>query len=136
MVLSLQIGTDVRATAGSLELIVDVGGELDKAALASLGLAKWRVAKEPLVAAGLSRSSVCSGPVESRLAVPIEPGVVSGAFVHFDPNARRKADKPNVDTATAETYTLVRVRQGDTKRGPGITYVVCAADPKVGGHRA
>lgn len=115
MVLSVQIGIGSRTDRTQIRLRVDVGGELDKAALATLGLAKWRTAKEPLVAAGLAGSSACGSPHDAELVVDVERGAVSGAFVHIEP----------IQAGKAGTYTVVRVRQGESASGPGITYVVC-----------
>ena len=130
MVLTLQIGVDGRAVHERLRLDLEIGGELDRAALATLGLEKWRAAKEPLVSAGLSRAGGCGAAHESELTLPVERGIVPGAFVHIEPKQAGKVG----------TYTLVRVRQGGEKNGPGITYVVCggdgAGDLKRGGHDA
>jgi hypothetical protein len=117
IVLGFQMAMDPRSPGRRLELQTELGGELDQQALATLGLAEWRPAKEPLVTAGLAMSANCGAESSSELVVPTETGHTTGAYLHIRPAAA-------ADESRRRTYTLVRVTEHRSSSKPGITYVV------------
>jgi hypothetical protein len=117
MVLPIQLALAARAEAAKVSLVVEIGGDLDREALATLGMSDALPAAEPVVHAGLSRQRTCGAETRAELSVDISGGEARAVYLHVEPRAA---------VAKGE-YTVVRVRSAGLSPDGGATYVVTEA---------
>ena len=100
-------------------LQLEHGGELAASVLATLGLDKWRPAKEARVEAGLARTPHCDSdhPGEQKLEVEVARGQAVAAYLSLRADALPQGE-----------YALLRVLETvDGKVAGGVTYVLVNA---------
>jgi hypothetical protein len=127
MVMSVQLALGKRSHRREAALKVEVGGELDRMTLESMGLTKLSPALQPLVHVGLADSGACDSEHGPGLHVAIGDGGIAGAYLHIRP----------IEKASSEpgTYSVIRVRDDEQPDGGGITFVVRDTRSEKGGRR-
>ncbi len=121
MVMAIQTAAPARKML-ILELRVEMGGELEQASLAQLGLHKVKPAKDAMVKASLSVDRDCGELTEQkscdRLKIELKPGTARAAYLKVTPRGL----KPGF-------YTLISVIAHDQDRViGGVTYIAVSAE--------